>query len=707
MLRIKWIICLVFLTLFSGVSSQAQENVKREGFARWMKQQRTFQTNPDVVAYYDFQKGKGTTLKNKSKAGAALDGKIRGAQWVAGRWPGKKALRFDGSKSLVEIPSLKALCALDKEQGGTGEMTVEVWLKARSNQEAGIVDKSSAGTAVQAPYMIWISPHRLNSYVGKQSENRLTSASDVEDILTQEWIHVAMVIDPQTVALYRDGILLARAPRNTKVSDNGKPLLLGSMGLAGRYFFDGLIDEVVIYKRALSESMIKKHAEFYPRATGPQKITLTSPQAGEHWNAASLHYIAWTATNVRKAGLLQIEYSVDDGKSWKIISTAAVNAQKYLWRVPKTVSDKCRVRLNVNRLNVKRRFLIGAQSVAFAIEPAPEIPDYEWKKVALPAAFAPRDGAGALVFKERIWMLGGWNPPDKTFFPRGCNNEVWSSRDGADWTLVRPNTFKDSSFNSQLDWEGRHTAGYVVYKDKMWIIGGDANQGHYQFDVWNSSDGKLWSHVNKGKPVPWGPRVLHYTLVFNDRIWVMGGQSLPQFGGGKEAFYRDVWSTTDGINWTKVTPQEPFWPQRGMIGGNVVFKGRMWILGGGTYETPHTPQRKYFNDVWSSEDGVKWQSHAKATPWEPRQYHEVAVFDGRMWVLEGYAKGNRNDVWHSDDGVNWYELPDTPWKPRHAASVYVFNNALWMVAGNNMQSDVWKLVRSDQRRKSGSSVEKQ
>ena len=71
----------------------------------------------------------------------------------------------------------------------------------------------------------------------------------------------------------------------------------------------------------------------------------------------------------------------------------------------------------------------------------------------------------------------------------------------------------------------------------------------------------------------------------------------------------------------------------------------------------------------------------------------MAVFDDRLWVLEGYHKANRNDVWHSADGVNWHEVPNTPWRPRHAASVFVHEGALWMVAGNNMESDVWKLTR--------------
>jgi hypothetical protein len=130
-----------------------------------------------------------------------------------------------------------------------------------------------------------------------------------------------------------------------------------------------------------------------------------------------------------------------------------------------------------------------------------------------------------------------------------------------------------------------------------------------------------------------------------------------------------------------------------MIGGVAVFRNRIWLLGGGTYDTPKIPKRKFYNDVWSTADGVRWTQHTAAAPWAARQYHDVAAWDGRLWVLEGYAGANRNDVWHSRDGVNWEELPATPWKPRHAASVFVHDGSLWMVAGNNMESDVWKLVR--------------
>ena len=35
---------------------------------------------------------------------------------------------------------------------------------------------------------------------------------------------------------------------------------------------------------------------------------------------------------------------------------------------------------------------------------------YEWHCLTMDAEFEPRDGAGLLSFKGRLWMLGGWNP---------------------------------------------------------------------------------------------------------------------------------------------------------------------------------------------------------------------------------------------------------------------------------------------------------
>ncbi len=319
--------------------------------------------------------------------------------------------------------------------------------------------------------------------------------------------------------------------------------------------------------------------------------------------------------------------------------------------------------------------------------------NYKWTQLTDAAPFAPRDGAGALVYNDRIWIIGGWNPDDTTYFPRVCNNEVWSSADGVEWTLDKDNTYTNR-YDPATDWEGRHTAGYAVYKDSMWIVGGDCNQGHYQSDVWSSANGVKWDLINN--EVPWAQRVLHYTFVFQDKIWILGGQTLPQFAPAEQHYYNDVWNTEDGVEWQRLESAEPRWTPRGMIGGSAIFNDRVWILGGGTYDTPDKPDRIYYRDIWSSADGVHWQCHNEQAPWPPRDYHEVAVFDDKLWVLEGHnGTDNLNDVWYSPDGETWHELPDVPWAPRHAASVCIYQDALWVIAGNNMESDVWKLERID------------
>lgn len=304
---------------------------------------------------------------------------------------------------------------------------------------------------------------------------------------------------------------------------------------------------------------------------------------------------------------------------------------------------------------------------------------YRWREVTPAAAFKPRDGGGALVFKDRMWLLGGWNPSE---FPNKTNNDVWSSSDGETWRQEL----------AHAPWEQRHTAGYVVHRGSMWVVGGDANQGHYQNDVWRSSDGVSWTRVTDN--VPWGPRVLHYVVEFQDKIWVLGGQTLPDLAPASEVYYDDVWCSEDGANWTQVASGLP-WGPRGVICGAAVFHDRIWLIGGGTY-TSRLEDRLVRNDVWSSADGIHWRQELARAPWRPRQYHNVAVYDNMLWVLEGYhpSVGNLQDVWYSSDGVGWSQLTRTPWDPRHAASTFVYNQALWLVTGNNLASDVWKLEPS-------------
>jgi hypothetical protein len=107
--------------------------------------------------------------------------------------------------------------------------------------------------------------------------------------------------------------------------------------------------------------------------------------------------------------------------------------------------------------------------------------------------------------------------------------------------------------------------------------------------------------------------------------------------------------------------------------------------------------RTYLNDVWNSADGVNWTQVAASSPWAGRQFHNVAVFDGKIWVVAGGtadSEGGTTDVFYSTDGVSWTRLPNSPWIMRHAASLVPFQNGLWLACGSDVAAynDVWELT---------------
>ena len=212
-------------------------------------------------------------------------------------------------------------------------------------------------------------------------------------------------------------------------------------------------------------------------------------------------------------------------------------------------------------------------------------------------------------------------------------------------------------------WQARDSSGEVVYKDRLWLLGGwfDSFSAPPR-DVWSSPDGKTWNLVTR--EAPWKHSDLPMTVVFDDRMWLMGGWyngRLPGHGASNE-----VWSSSDGLTWEQATEQAGWSPR--LAAGAVVFKGRMWILGG-TEDYYFGDDTSLKNDVWSSADGKEWRREVANAPWSPRAYHAAVVHDGKIWVLGGGNYVPRyqalNDVWCSSDGVHWERVTEhAPWAPR-------------------------------------------
>ena len=83
----------------------------------------------------------------------------------------------------------------------------------------------------------------------------------------------------------------------------------------------------------------------------------------------------------------------------------------------------------------------------------------------------------------------------------------------------------------------------------MWVLGGVGGDypayNETKNDVWASDDGKNWTLIKNN--APWRARRGHTSVVFQDKIWIMGGAT------GEEIFLNDVWASTNGIEWERIT----------------------------------------------------------------------------------------------------------------------------------------------------------
>ncbi len=303
---------------------------------------------------------------------------------------------------------------------------------------------------------------------------------------------------------------------------------------------------------------------------------------------------------------------------------------------------------------------------------------FVWGAATTNAAFPGRQSPTGLVYNNAMWLIGGYNPTNNYL------NDVWSSTNGASWTNVLP----DLTGGSSTQFIGRTNHTSLVFNNAMWVIGGDNGLlGGVLNDVWSSTNGSTWTQTASASSANIFPaRGDHTSLVFNNTMWVIGG-----FGASSPYFLNDVWASTDGASWYEATPGAAFSARQGHA--SVVFNNAMWVIGGQSNSS-------YLNDVWTSTNGVSWTqvlantASPGATQFSQRNYFASFVYNNAIWVIGGYAAGTLvDDAWYSTNGSTWTEATATAaFSKRDALFGLVYNNAMWVVSGANTSTylnDAW------------------
>lgn len=298
------------------------------------------------------------------------------------------------------------------------------------------------------------------------------------------------------------------------------------------------------------------------------------------------------------------------------------------------------------------------EGAAGPLSPA-EVKGASWSRALTQAVWSNRDSHAAVVYRDRLWVIGGWGA--------GPLGDVWSSADGLNWQIA----------TAEAAWPARKAAAAAVFADRIWLLGGTLGvEGLH--DVWSTTDGAAWTSEGQA---PWSGRHNHAAVVFAGRLWILGGWGGKE--GGGEGDLSDVWSSADGAAWTRVTGAAPWAARNGHSA--LAYDGRLWVLGG--WGRRDDGSEGNLADVWSTADGATWRRESAKAPWAPRNHQAVVAFADRLWVLGGWGtgdgkEGNLNDVWWTKDGKTWRPATgQAEWLPRNGHAAVDFLGRMWILGG--------------------------
>jgi hypothetical protein len=205
-----------------------------------------------LLAGYAFNAGSGTTTVDSS--GNGITGTLSGATWTGAGHAGS-AIAFNGSTGYVNLGNPTQL-------RNTGSMTWAAWVYATATpaDDAQIISKSTGNNGWQFKTSPDTGPHTFAIGVTGSSGLVQRYSNTVRALNT--WYHVAAVYNAVTKSLdiyvngvLDNGVLRGTIPSVRTVQSTNVNIGRGSGGFA---YFQGVVDDVRLYNRALSPEEVQQ-----------------------------------------------------------------------------------------------------------------------------------------------------------------------------------------------------------------------------------------------------------------------------------------------------------------------------------------------------------------------------------------------------------------------------------------------------------------
>lgn len=202
-----------------------------------------------LVAAYGMNEATGTAIADWSTSG--LSGVVTGATWTAdGRFG--SALVFDGLNDWVTVNDAGAL---DLATG----MTLEAWVYPTANGGGSwrnVLMKERSGGEVYNLYAN-VDTNAPAVYVVRAAQSGTPlDARGTSQLPLNAWSHLAATFDNSTLRVYVNGVQVGSRLVSGPLLDSSGALRIGGNSVWGE-FFQGRIDEVRVYNRALTPAEIQ------------------------------------------------------------------------------------------------------------------------------------------------------------------------------------------------------------------------------------------------------------------------------------------------------------------------------------------------------------------------------------------------------------------------------------------------------------------
>ena len=177
---------------------------------------------------------------------------------------GNSSLSFDGVNQYVSVADD---ATLDFGVGNT--LTITCWIKSSQVATDGyLITKVQAGGNYQG-YRLYLDNGVLKGYLRDSSTATVTvTGSNIAD---GEWHFIVLVRDGTNVVMYIDAAQVDTKPDITADLSNSNTLIIAALkqGVNPELFFDGTLDEIRVYSRALSPTEVAQHYQgIYLNETG-------------------------------------------------------------------------------------------------------------------------------------------------------------------------------------------------------------------------------------------------------------------------------------------------------------------------------------------------------------------------------------------------------------------------------------------------------